>query len=879
MTEVARHQCNVCATPIGAAELAQGQAVRVGREYVCPHCIDTLPTDAQVRINQLRALRGYDATIYRYRHPKFPQLKLFTFTTNLQIRRHYRMLHEGRELEAPVIGPRSSVASGRPTSGQLATVVQRSTPTSLLIIGGAVLAGLIVLVSVLVTRSGGGNETASPHLSANTGEQDDGARSRNDGGARTTAQRSDYANDPLQAWQRAAGELPPDHPLLGTLAAEIEAQRERDLATATQALENDELTLARDALGRTRVPDHPLLRRLQRRGRALRERIDTRAAAIAAARAAEEEAAATTADDGDGDGTDDADTRLAGEDGAPHGAETEQPDPEPTPPAPQELAAPDDAEGYRFSVGELLQIDDPRWESISGGGLRLREHIGSLSRQLQLDGGRYRVWVHVRGPIPAGASLTCRLGGETLQLLEPPAVDRWSWLELPGDGIDVAGGAQRIDLMAVGAGWQLVRVQIIDARIERPTAMDNPSAPRWVEEPQTVDEPEKTDEAEQPGDRVQVLQVAGDTPSYDAYDPADLVPQGLPGGVGPLVWGTERQRRRGQSIALQLPQPTDLAEGGVALLIHPVRRDRDRVQPILVDAEGHEHELPEQELEAGSWQVVTFRLPPADDGQRGFDITAVTALRLDDPERHRSTRFLLGKAVAVGGRAAERDDLDLRPRALRPLDYEALADVLQEVTVNRRKRRWYHDFDADNAQFLVGHQLFKPSWRKLFYDDMQALFGERPANGTIKALVMHDPWLDGTFIIPPQVIDQRYHMVVVATAGVEFPIGLDQQQALINFWHKMLIETKDSGILPVVVLGPTKVDPQHQDVAEQLWVAIDKLLRERHRGVPLLDLRPVGKARMHRFKPGQADDSARMLAEGYHELRMRIVKLQEMRRR
>jgi len=250
---------------------------------------------------------------------------------------------------------------------------------------------------------------------------------------------------------------------------------------------------------------------------------------------------------------------------------------------------------------------------------------------------------------------------------------------------------------------------------------------------------------------------------------------------------------------------------------------------------------------------------------------------ISDPDRSRSTRFLLAKAAASTGRPPTADDLELTPRALQPLDYEELARLLHQITRERGRHRWYRAFDPEQEQFLVGHQLLTGNWRTALYDELERLTGERPPNGTAEQLVMHDPWLDEAFIIPEEWIDDAYHVVLVVTGGIEFPTGLDGRQALVNFWHKLLVESQRSGLLPVVVLGPTKVDPQHQELADQLWRSVAELVAERHVGVPVIDLRPVGRADFARFKPGQAALSTRMLAEGYDELRRRIHHMQDAR--
>jgi hypothetical protein len=50
--------CARCNAVISAEELAEGLAVKVDGDLVCSMCVDTLPGEAQVQINQMRAVRG-----------------------------------------------------------------------------------------------------------------------------------------------------------------------------------------------------------------------------------------------------------------------------------------------------------------------------------------------------------------------------------------------------------------------------------------------------------------------------------------------------------------------------------------------------------------------------------------------------------------------------------------------------------------------------------------------------------------------------------------------------------------------------------------------------------------------------------------------------
>ncbi len=100
--------CAACSATVGAEELAQGLAVRVSGRLLCPLCLDRLPGDAKVMVNQMRALRGMAVTTYRYYSGRHPRLPLFTFTTANLMLAHRRKLVHGEDFTAPPLPPPGS---------------------------------------------------------------------------------------------------------------------------------------------------------------------------------------------------------------------------------------------------------------------------------------------------------------------------------------------------------------------------------------------------------------------------------------------------------------------------------------------------------------------------------------------------------------------------------------------------------------------------------------------------------------------------------------------------------------------------------------------------------------------------------------------------
>lgn len=100
--------CAACGTTVATEEVAQGLAVKVSGRLLCPLCLDRLPGDAQVKINQMRALRGMAVTTYRFRHERHPELPLFTFTTAALVLAHCRRRAHSEPFEAPPLPPPGS---------------------------------------------------------------------------------------------------------------------------------------------------------------------------------------------------------------------------------------------------------------------------------------------------------------------------------------------------------------------------------------------------------------------------------------------------------------------------------------------------------------------------------------------------------------------------------------------------------------------------------------------------------------------------------------------------------------------------------------------------------------------------------------------------
>ncbi|MHC5067072.1 MAG: hypothetical protein ACYTF0_00645, partial [Planctomycetota bacterium] len=260
-----------------------------------------------------------------------------------------------------------------------------------------------------------------------------------------------------------------------------------------------------------------------------------------------------------------------------------------------------------------------------------------------------------------------------------------------------------------------------------------------------------------------------------------------------------------------------------------------------------------------------------------INASAITACTITSDDRAKRP-FTIAKIAAASHRPLSKDDL-ITPAVAPILSYDRSALRRLADRIGRKRAGRFagaEAIDHDRLAILVGHQLHHSStWRRQLYDAIEAHDGERPADGTLRKLHMYDPSLDSEFIVEREHLAKHYHIAVVATAGVELPTGMTPRQALFNFWDDMISFANDSGILPVVVLGPTKAHPEHQDQIDALWDDLEQLVHQRHPGVPIIDLRPIGRADYQRFASGQSKACAERLASGISEVRALLDSLDD----
>lgn len=844
----AASSCHSCGAAISKDELAQGLAVRLGGNLVCPLCVDGLPGEAQVRINRVRAMRGLDAVTYRVPSPLHPQLARYTFTTagNLVVHRHELadtgrfdapLLPASRPAPAPAPGPAAGAAG--PGRGRWMAA-------------GAVVAALALGGGALALRGDPppaveGPPAATPAVEA---------------AERPAKRRIDYASGALRAWEEAATD--PDCPaeVREAIAGEIIAGRTRALDEAERALTEGDRERAAMLLAEDDLPQHVLFTGLRQRAAGLTRRAMEPAPGPVPVAAAPEPAP---------------EPPPAAPPAPPAVAPpvVERPAPPAAPPADGPPAATGSSDRLLIPIADLAELPDRHDWSARRGGRALRADTGALARTLALAGGRYQAWVRAHGGETAG-SVQLVLGATRTPPVALPPARTAAWHRVVAE-VELPAGPCTLQVVALGRGASVADVYLAGAGLPGPERAEADAlAPTWLPDPPPPAEPVEPVARSGPWSP----RFADAHPTLDPLHPGSRVPAGLPGNAGPIHESIARARRK-HGFALDLAA-VDTAGGGLALLVHPMRPDRTRLAITLVDADNRRHQLPPSTIDPGRWNTL---LVPTAAAAGQVDADRLRSVLIEDVDAL-TTSFLLAKVAVARGEAPSEAALELRPPALLPIGYGELDRALAAVALKRRSRNWRRDLDPARLKVLIGHQLLMGEWDTMARKGLaevlrEPLRNEELPGRTLQEFVMQDAWLDALFDPPPDkpaVLDpEKHHLVVLCTAGIEFPVGLTEPQAFLNLWTRLIDKCIERGVLPVTVLGPNKVDAADVAEVELLWTHVEGWLRRNRPGLPIIDLRPAKAISYQRFAPGMAQLSVRLLVDGYGELYRRILALKQLK--
>lgn len=789
---------------IGEEELGSGLAVRVDGELVCEMCVDTLPSTALVRINQVRALRGLEATTYLVKLKHLPRLQLYSFTTSVNITQHRRKITTDGFFEAPLLSspaereqptptPARGVATDRIARGQFPAKIPMmiAAVVTLVVLGGIAFAFAVMSpAKKTVSRPETLAELPPPAP------------------IKVLKTRLDYAADAMDAWIQAAPDSACPTVVLQGISQELLQKRQHQLDDAETALSERRLDDAAAQLNASTLPDDIAFRQGRTRESDLRALLLT---------------ARTLA------------TRK----------------PTVIIPAPvAQVSIPVPATVTESSGEITLKASNA---SITGDKLQLCSDSSLGYWFNPTDSAwwrvtipkpcRYRVAVLVSGT-EKNIWLAVDIGD---QVLAAPSVSDQGYFHYLTLDLGVLNLAAANDLTVRvrsfdQANWKPVNIRSVTLR---PTNDEVTPAPAPIAKPPAL--PLRAT-AEKPiipstvaawnGAFVAIAKEKN--PRAVPLTGAEPIPQNLPGGVTQLFRSLKSASLKRHVATLDLGIASAL-NGGIVLLIHSGRNDRNEIIPSITDAKGKTVRLNPLTLPNDEWTSAVLSLP-ADDS---VDASQLVTLTLEDSPKSAHIPddggFFIAKAVVVSGQAATTADLAVRPSTLladpkRLINLKKLVDALAQ---KRKKVAGQKFIEPARIRFLVGKWCIDQAWQKSMKQNLTPFTGDKAPNPLMMAMTFSEPWLDSMTKTANAPLDpQAIHIAVLWTGGEEGTVFPDAQQTIAKFWAKRIDQIFDAGIFPIVVIGPNHQTAEKRLLAEQVW----QQFVVRFPGLPVIDLRALQTA-------------------------------------
>ena len=852
--------CSHCDALITDEEFEQGYAVRIGGKPVCPDCIELLPAATKIRIEQARAARGLQAKTFRFRLPKHTNLNCFTFSTAVALSRHNHAHKLGQSFDAPLLG----ISKGTPAPQN---AEPKGPPWGL--IGGGIVAAAL-LVSVLTMSDGDAPQTDTVADTPST----------------NAFQRSDFPSQPVSAWQEAKLLLNNDNPLLLQIRTELETQIQDQLQSATRELDQGKWRSAQGRLQSLVIPTDLQFQHLQQEHSQLLRQCERQKQLLALAPSPEPKTshvgtASTTPEETAKKNVETAiepekkqlPTTVISTASDDKPTVTTDNTMEPTPPMPEDM------ERYGFYVRDCFHrtIKPDHWELTSGKGLALRASMGSLGETIDVQGGSYRIWLQIR-KAPSEGHISCMLGQQTQSLFDLDGLGGGKWVALNGDPISLPEGKTTFDLYARGEHWEITRCFIADARHPQPTkAIEDYPQPNWHFTPKTEDS------SPQPSQQLLPVQVITNHRGYkplETFNPKRRVSALMPGNMPKLIYPSHAQRGKGQMLTLDL-SGHNATRGGIAFLINSRRSSRKFLNVTFFDTQGQRFIAPQLSCTNGDWNTSIIHFPvkfseaarpkhlqgvPDGPDTGVFDPSQLHSAIISDDNDNISTPFIVGKVVSVSERAPSYEDLELLPRGLVIHDYDRLRTSIKHVLRKRRAKKWKEDFDPQRVKWILSDNFWYGNWTTQVRLDLVPFLGDPPPNKTLVEMKLADAWLNNEFIIPKGFFAEKdKHLVFIMTGGKEFHLGLTVNQSLTNLWKKLVTEAQKSGVLPIIVLGPAKCDEIYHPQLAKLNQQLFSWMKQRHPGLPVIDMRNNPPSSLKRFAQHQAQLTKHMLIDSYNE--------------
>lgn len=819
--------CTRCGAGISNDDLGGGLAVRVDGELVCQMCVDSLPGEAVVRINQVRAMRGLEVTTYAVKREKAPRLQLFSFTTSANVTNHRRKLATDGFFDAPPLPPPAErerlppPSSPKVVTDRVARGQMPARAPMLIAAGGTVLVLAGIAIAIALTTP-----DKKPEVADNTTTEMPTPLP-----AKAMKTRLDYPVDALQAWTLANQDR--DCPTLvkQSIAQELIRKRTTQLDDAETALKERRLDDAANLTSALILPEDIEFRDLRRRENDVRTQLRDARTVASVPKPQPPPVPAIPAP-------------------APPPEPIAQP-PVPTPPpAPPGVVvtAPD---GSLRLMAEEAVIDGTSLSLVTRGNLKAlvnwRDPADAPRWKVRVDKpGNYRIEVRTASANMEECQFLVQAGDQRVANLVPPTKS-WDKFRLTTLGVIALNTAGEIEIRAGAVesktwhGLNLAEIQFYPTSDPSSPAPAPPTAPPATPTPTpTPDKPVQPAVVLTAWNHAFITGGRDRPPKAVPLDGSQHVPAGLPGGVVQLSRSGKSQSLKRHAAFLDLAN-APASGGGVVVLIHPGRNDRNEIIPSLTDGKGTTVTFEAVALPDDEWTPIVLPVSAA----AGLDASQLVTLALEDGPKAThipdDAGFLIATTVTVSGRAPTPDDLGLRASALLPDPNRLrnLPKLLDILAKSRKKSNFQKLIEPERVRFLLGSWGKDQGWRTGMRNQLEALMPGKYPNPMMYECPYVDTHLDALTKSKGVLDPSAIQMVLVWTGGEELDTFPEVQTAVTNFWRRRLDQFIEAGILPVVVIGPNFQSAEQRAQADQLWQQFITLPPVRLYGMPVIDLRAL----------------------------------------
>lgn len=934
--------CSRCGCPIPQEDVTQGLAVQIGKELVCSACVDLLPSDTQMRINRLRAARGFDVPVYQVELPSQPSGHVYTFATSAGILKHCRLKNEGKTLEAPPLpeGMRQAAVQAemtplpsqvQPNQGQPSRRGSRlGTPTKIGLFAGSAIIGGIMAIAFFA----GGAGDPKPDIPQKP---------------ETLVTRDMLLGKTAdQGWLLAFETLGPDHALTRGAEDRLRVEKQNDLTAAMSDIGEGLITSAEGMLTRTRIPADARFEDLRKQEEGVRRALEALRDIDAAKAAALNQPSPQVLEQEpeqpvpepqlDQDGVETS-TDAVDATASPWARASDKSKPDADQPAP-EVSSTDDAQADAVepispenslvipeaspepdTLATTPTVTGPAFlipaETMAFRGTEGIDHYKdtriknikegvAVTAGLSVKPGEYALWARVHGA-NGGEAGTLKASYDGLELgeIEAAPSNHWKWVRFP---TVLKGTGKELDFrLTFGTTVYLESLMLAPPKL---AAIDDASRDALDMSELRATPPKK------PALNVKVISHPTKAASslrfglIDRWDdgPMRLLVNGdpkrsmtrfsrdakviatTPGGGDRILFQSERHPRK-ELEWIQLTFPAESMEGGgIAFLVHTNDRQLRELTLTFRDTNKRPSAPITTRPLDNQWHAVALPLDPRDltppdpDGPTRFNPQRVEGLTIS-AKTSSTFWFYVARIALVSGRPPTVEDLGMGPPPLRVKDNGALRSVIQKIGNSTRHkwgpRQWATRFDGNKVQVLLGTNLinsFKSGFREVLAEGQGINPSDLP-DRSVDQLVMDAKWLNGKFIdeiVTNNLRNLDSHIVVIGTAGVEALSGLENKVVLPKFWERAIKESIARGCLPVVMLGPTKVDEARKEQVDQLWQELLDVVLEKYPGVPIIDLRGIGVNDNGDFLPHHRSLAIERFRQAWGELqeRLRFIKAQ-----